>query len=182
MSPALRASRTQRHPPMSRTARLVPLLLLTAAACAAEREPAPAERALRRDARRDACIAEALQERARSRLATLDTLLAQAREHGDVPAMVSAPHTFAQVYATIADLHAHERAYVDSAYHARSREDSLRYETAAASYRVARPSSETLEANVQRDYAQDFLSARADPDHICNHLVADGEPARGRGK
>jgi hypothetical protein len=46
---------------------------------------------------------------------------------------------------------------------------------------VRRPSPETLEANVQRDYLRDFVTSREDREHICNHLVADGVRPRGRG-
>ncbi len=167
---------------MRRSLRPAAVLLLAAlAACAREREPTAAERAARRDARRDACIAEQLQKRAHSRLATLDTLLADARAGGAVPAMVSAPHAFAAVYVTLADLRAHETAYLDSAVHAAAADDSLRYHAAAGSFRVRRPGPESLEANVQRDYARDLVAARADPEHVCNHLVADGEPAPRRG-
>jgi hypothetical protein len=181
MKSAIRAPHPERSGAMYRTALLVLLLLASgAAACRGEPEPTPAEQAARREARRDACIAEHLQERAQARLATLDTLLAQAQAAGTVTGVVSAPHAFAQVYATLADLRAHDTAYRDSAFHARSRDDSLRYETAAATFRVRRPSPETLEANVQRDYARDFVMARGDPEHICNHLVADGSTPRGR--
>jgi hypothetical protein len=161
--------------PSSRLPLLV--LLLAMAACGGEREPTEAEREARRAARRDACIAEALQERARQRLATLDTLLEESRTRGAAPAVLTAPHTFAQVYATVADLRAHEAAYIDSAYSAPSREDSLRFDGLAASFRVGRPTPESLEANVRRDYARDFAASRADPEHVCNHLVADGSRA-----
>lgn len=163
---------------MSRTAPVLLLLLLAAAGCRGERAPTEAQRAARSEARRDACVADHLQQRARERLATLETLLAEARAEGDVPAVVSAPHAFAQVYATLADLRAHETAYRDSALSARSPEDSLRYDQQAASFRVRRPSPETLEANVQRRYLEDFVASREDPEHVCNHLVADA-PRRG---
>jgi hypothetical protein len=166
---------------MPRTAPALLLLLLAAAGCRTEPEPTPAQAAARREARRDACVAEALQERARTRLAALDTLLEEARAQGSVPAVVSAPHTFAEVYATLADLRAHETAYRDSALSARSPEDSLRFEQAAASFRVRRPSPETLEANVQRDYLRDFVASRENPEHVCNHLVGDGDRPRRRG-
>ena len=136
-----------------------------------DRGPTPQQRQVRRDARLDACIAEALAMNARSRLATLDSLLAQSQSRGSVPALVSAPHKFAQVYATFADLRAHETAYRDSAYNAPSKEDSTRYERMALDFRVTRPSPESLEENVIRDYIRDFASSRNNPDHGCNHLV-----------
>lgn len=157
--------------------RIFPAVLLLAALAACGEELTEAQKQARREARRDACVAEALQLRAQSRLATLDTLLRESQARGSVPALVSAPHTFAQVYATYADLRAHETAYIDSAYSARSKEDSIGYENRAASFRVNRPSPASLEENVWRDYARDFTISRSNPDHGCNHLVADGEKA-----
>lgn len=149
---------------------LLAAALLLVSACG-DRGPTPQQEAARREARLDACIAEALSMNARSRLATLDTLLARSQATGAVPALVSAPHKFAQVYATYADLRAHETAYRDSAYNASSKEDSTRYEKMAAEFRVNRPSPESLEENVIRDYGRDFVVSRANPDHGCNHLV-----------
>lgn len=150
------------------------VLAVLLSACG-EREVTPQQREARREARMDACVAEALSIHARTRLARLDTLLQQSQARGAVPALVSAPHKFAQVYATYADLRAHETAYRDSAYHATSKEDSTRYEGMAASFRVNRPSPESLEENVIRDYLRDYASSRANPEHGCNHLVAEGE-------
>ena len=164
---------------MPRTAALALSLLSLLAACGGEPELTEAQRQQRREARRDACVAEALQMRARTRLATLDTLLAESQARGSVPAVVSAPHTFAQVYATFADLRAHETAYVDSAVHATSKEDSTRYEGMAARFRVNRPSPASLEENAIRDYARDFTGARRDPEHACNHLVRGAEREEG---
>ena len=159
--------------PMSRV--LAAALLAALLSACGERGLTEEQRQARRNARLDACIAEAISISARSRLATLDTLLAQSQARGNVPAVVSAPHKFAQVYATFADLRAHETAYRDSAYHAASKEDSTRFESMAASFRVNRPSPESLEENVIRDYARDFAAARGNPDHGCNHLVAQEE-------
>lgn len=139
------------------------------------REPTPQQQQARREARLDACIAEALSIHARTRLAALDSLLAQSQARGSVPSLVSAPHKFAQVYATYADLRAHETAYRDSAYNATSKEDSTRYEGMAASFRVNRPSPESLEENVIRDYLRDFAGSRRNPEHGCNHLVRETE-------
>ena len=154
--------------------RIVPAVLLasTLAACGG-RELTEAQQQARREARRDACVAEALQLRAQSRLATLDTLLRESQTRGSVPAVVSAPHAFAQVYATYADLRAHETAYIDSAYTAPSKEDSIAYENKAASFRVNRPSPASLEENVWRDYARDYTLSRANPEHGCNRLVGE---------
>lgn len=156
--------------------RIVPALVLVfaLAGCGGE-ELTEAQRQARLEARRDACVAEALQMRAQKRLAQLDTLLRQSQATGTVPPFVSAPHTFAQVYATYADLRAHETANVDSAYSATSKEDSIRYETQASSFRVNRPSPASLEENVWRDYARDFTISRGNPDHGCNHLVGANE-------
>lgn len=137
------------------------------------RDATPEQRQARREARLDACIAEALSIHARTRLARLDTLLAQSQARGAVPALVSAPHKFAQVYATYADLRAHETAYQDSAFNASSKEDSTRYAGMAASFRVNRPSPASLEENVIRDYLRDYASSRRNPDHGCNQLVED---------
>jgi hypothetical protein len=163
---------TLRNRRMHRTAAIV--LLAALAACGGEPELTEGQREARREARRDACVAEALQLRAQSRLATLDTLLRESQARGSVPALVSAPHAFAQVYATYADLRAHETAYIDSAYAAPSKEDSTAYETKAGSFRVNRPSPASLEENVWRDYARDFTIARSNPDHGCNRLVDEG--------
>lgn len=154
---------------------LVLAATLAALSACGEREPTPEQQEARREARLDACIAEALSIHARTQLARLDTLLAQSQERGSVPSLVSAPHKFAQVYATYADLRAHETAYRDSAYNATSKEDSTRYEGMAASFRVNRPSPESLEENVIRDYLRDYAGSRRNPDHGCNHLVRDAE-------
>jgi hypothetical protein len=165
-------------PPNRRMHRTATALLAVALLAACGRELTEGQRQARREARRDACVAEALQQRAQSRLATLDTLLRENQARGSVPAIVSAPHTFAQVYATYADLRAHETAYIDSAYSATSKEDSIAYETKATSFRVNRPSPASLEENVWRDYARDYTRSRANPDHGCNHLAVDkGEKA-----
>jgi hypothetical protein len=161
-----------------RRAPILPLLALGLASACGGDEPSDAERAARREARRDACIAESLHERAHARLASLDTLLQDARRQGSVPAIVSAPHAFAQAYATIADLRAHETAYLDSAAHAATRGDSLRFQRMAEGFRVPPPSPETLEANVQRDYLRDFVQSRRAKDHVCNVLVDGGERPR----
>jgi hypothetical protein len=161
----------------------IPLLAATLAAllsaCGGGDDVTPQQREARREARLDACIAEALSIHARTRLARLDTLLAESQARGAVPALVSAPHKFAQVYATYADLRAHETAYRDSAYHASSKEDSTRYEGMAVSFRVNRPSPESLEENVIRDYLRDYASSRRNPDHGCNQLVEEGEKKGG---
>jgi len=153
---------------------LAAALSVTLSACG-ERGPTPQQQEARREARLDACIAEALSIHARTQLARLDTLLAQSQARGAVPSLVSAPHKFAQVYATYADLRAHETAYRDSAYNATSKEDSTRYEGMAYSFRVNRPSPESLEENVIRDYLRDYASSRRNPDHGCNQLVEEAE-------
>lgn len=153
-------------------------LAVLLSACGGDRVT-PEQRQARRAASLDACIAEALALNARSRLATLDTLLAQNQARGSVPALVSAPHKFAQVYATYADLRAHETAYRDSAYNAPSKEDSTRYEKMAASFRVNRPSPESLEENAIRDYVRDFARSRRDPEHGCNKLVEQEKAKEG---
>jgi hypothetical protein len=155
--------------------RILVLAATLAALTACGREPTPQQRQARREASLDACIAEALSIHARTRLARLDTLLAQSQARGSVPSLVSAPHKFAQVYATYADLRAHETAYRDSAYNATSKEDSTRYEGMAASFRVNRPSPESLEENVMRDYLRDYAGSRRNPEHGCNHLVREAE-------
>ena len=158
---------------------LAAALSVTLSACG-ERGPTPQQQEARREARLDACISEALSIHARERLARLDTLLSQSQARGSVPSLVSAPHKFAQVYATYADLRAHETAYRDSAYSATSKEDSTRYEREAERYRVNRPSPESLEENVIRDYIRDFAASRNNPDHGCVHLVR-GEEAKEEG-
>ena len=173
-------SRARSHPidryrSMPRTAAALVLLLLMAAC--GDQQLSEQQLQARRDARRDACIAEALQRNARSRLNALDSLLAQSQSRGSVPALVSAPHTFAQVYATYADLRAHETAYVDSAVSATSKDDSTRYEKMATSFRVNRPSPQSLEENVIRGYTRDFAFVRSDPEHGCN-LLSQAERER----
>lgn len=160
-----------------RAAVLLALAALLAAGCGGRREPTESERAARREARLVACITDALQRRAHGNLATLDTLLQRSRA-SEVPALVSAPHAFARAYAAYADLRAHEAAYRDSAYGAASRDDSLRFEGLAASFRVVRPSPGSLEANVHQDYTRDLIASRQLPDHPCNHLVGADEPGR----
>ncbi len=157
--------------------RITPALVLLAAMLSACGERGPTEEQLeaRRNARLDACVAEALSINARSRLAMLDSLLMQSQARGSVSSLVSAPHKFAQVYATYADLRAHETAYRDSAYSTTSKEDSTRYERMATEFRVTRPSPESLEENVMRDYIRDFTRSRNNPDHGCNHLVKGKE-------
>ena len=159
---------------MYRILALAAPLALLLSACG-DRGPTPEQERARREARLDACIAEALSIDARGQLATLDTLLMQSRQRGEAGALVSAPHKFAQVYATYADLRAHETAYRDSAYNAPSKEDSTRYEKMAADFRVNRPSPESLEENVIRDYVRDFSVSRRNPDHGCNRLVLGEE-------
>jgi hypothetical protein len=161
---------------MHRTVSAAALLALVLAACGRD-ELTEAQVTARREARRDACVAEALQYRAQTRLAALDTLLRQNQARGTVPTLVSAPHAFAQVYATFADLRAHETAYQDSAYSATSKEDSTAYEAKAASFAVNRPSPGSLEENVWRDYARDYALSRQNPEHGCNKLVDEPEKA-----
>ena len=79
------------------------MLAVLLSACG-DRGPTPEQRQARRDAALDACIAEALSIHARSRLATLDSMLAQSQARGTANSLVTAPHKFAQVYATYADL------------------------------------------------------------------------------
>lgn len=152
---------------MPRVAPAVVVVLLLAA-CGGSR-PTAEQREARTEARRQACIAEALQSRGRVRVARLDTMLAQ-MPGGGSPGM-RAPHTFAQVYATYADLRAHEAAYVDSAVHSESKEDSTRFVQTAVSFRVNRPAPGSVEENVIRDYLRDLSASRENPDHPCNRLV-----------
>jgi hypothetical protein len=155
---------------MPRVAPAVVVVLLLAA-CGGER-PTAEQREARTEARRQACIAEALQSRGRVRVARLDTMLAQMPGGGTSPGL-RAPHTFAQVYATYADLRAHEAAYVDSAAHSESKEDSTRFVQSAASFRVNRPAPGSVEENVIRDYQRDLAASRQNPEHPCNRLVDD---------
>ncbi|HWK89363.1 MAG TPA: hypothetical protein VNP72_05185, partial [Longimicrobium sp.] len=87
---------------------LLLLLLTTLAACGGGDRLTTTQRQARRDAALNACVAEELQVEARGRLASLDTLLMES-ESAD---MLRAPHKFAEVYATFADVRAHETAYV----------------------------------------------------------------------
>lgn len=153
---------------MPRVAPAVVVVLLLAA-CGGER-PTAEQREARTEARRLACISEALQSRGKVRVARLDTMLAQIP--GGSPGL-GAPHKFAQVYATYADLRAHEAAYVDSAAHSESKEDSTRFVQAAGSFRVNRPAPGSVEENVIRDYQRDLALSRQNPEHPCNRLVDD---------
>jgi hypothetical protein len=159
---------------MYRTALAALALLL--AACGGD-EITPEQRTKRLEARRTACITEALQHRAQSQLAQLDTMMRQqaGAMGGQVPAIVRAPHTFAQVYAAYADVKAHEAAYLDSAFHAGSKQDSLAYIQSAGKFRVSPPSEGSVEENVARLYANDFNVSRQYADHSCNKLVDDQE-------
>jgi hypothetical protein len=157
---------------MPRIAPAVVVVLLLAA-CGGSR-PTAEQRQARTEARRLACIAEALQARGRTRVARLDTMLAQMQGAGTESGL-RAPHTFAQVYATFADLRAHEAAYLDSAVHSESKEDSTRFVQAASRFRVNQPSPGSVEENVIRDYMRDMAASRQNPDHPCNRLVSVGE-------
>jgi hypothetical protein len=160
---------------MSRTVLALSLVLL--AACGGERLTEQ-QRTQRREARRNACITEALQARAHTQLARLDTILQQSQ--GTSAADIArAPHVFAQVYATYADLRAHEAAYVDSAFHATSKADSLRFVESGRKFRLSAASPGSVEENVVRDYSELFLSWRDTPRHPCNRLV-DGEVAESK--
>ncbi|CAA9380416.1 MAG: hypothetical protein AVDCRST_MAG89-5339 [uncultured Gemmatimonadetes bacterium] len=161
------AERTVRA--MYRTAPAFLALLL--AACGDE--ITPEQRTKRLEARRTACITEALQQRAQSQLAQLDTMMRQ--QGGNVPDIVRAPHTFAQVYAAYADVKAHEAAYLDSAFQADSKQDSIAYLQSAGKFRVSPPSEGSVEENVARLYAGDFNASREYADHACNKLVEDQE-------
>ena len=147
-------------------------LATLAAACGRDR-PTPEQRQARSDARVVACVAEQLQGHARLRLARLDTL---AQMSNSPLAGARGPHTFAQVYLALAEVRAHESAYVDSALHAEARADSVRYDSLAATFRVRPPSPGSVEENVRRTYLQDFASLRLDPDHPCNRLVEGERP------
>lgn len=131
------------------------------------------QRTQRLEARRTACITEALQSRAQTQLAQLDTMMRQqeASMGGQLSAMVRAPHTFAQVYAAYADVKAHEAAYLDSAFHASSKQDSLAYIQSARKFRVSPPSQGSVEENVARLYQNDYTLSREFEDHPCNKLM-----------
>jgi hypothetical protein len=148
-------------------------LALLLAACGGD-EITPEQRTKRLEARRTACITEALQQRAQSQLAQLDTMMQQQAGAG-IPDIVRAPHTFAQVYAAYADVKAHEAAYLDSAFHAGSKQDSLAYIQSAGKFRVSPPSQGSVEENVARLYANDYTVSREYADHACNKLVEDQE-------
>ena len=147
-------------------------LLLLAGACG-DRGPTPAQLQSRREAKITACVAEALQGRARTQLARLDTLLQESQARGSAPALLTAPHTFAQVYFAYAEVRAHEAAYLDSAYHADERPDSLRFEQMAGTFRVRPPTPGSVEENAQRSWTRDFLESRRHPEHDCNRLFRD---------
>jgi hypothetical protein len=167
------ASAPRRRAPRTLGAGLLALLL---AACGGG-DLTPEQRNQRREARRTSCITEALQHRAQSQLAQLDTMMQQqaAGMGGQVPAIVRAPHTFAQVYAAYADVKAHEAAYLDSAFHAAGKQDSLGHLQSAGKFRVSPPSEGSVEENVARLYANDFTVSRQYADHPCNKLVEDQE-------
>ncbi|HEU0012366.1 MAG TPA: hypothetical protein VFQ45_01710 [Longimicrobium sp.] len=150
------------------------LLLTTLPACDRGDGLTTTQRQTRRDAVLGACIAEELLVEARSRLASLDTLLMQSTTAD----MLRAPHEFARVYATFADVRAHETAYVDSAYRAGSSADSARFTRQAASFRISTPPPGSVEANVAEQYARDFQRARGNAYHPCNVQLREKEGER----
>lgn len=151
---------------------LLALALVTLTAACGRDGPTPEQREARNDARIVSCIAEELQARGRMRLAQLDTMMAQS---GVSASAARAPHTFAQVYATLAEVRAHETAYLDSAVHAEARADSVRFDSISGTFRVQEPSPGSVEENVRRSYMRDFAAARLNPDHPCNRLVERDE-------
>jgi len=143
------------------------LLLAAAAALLLAGCENRARAAARQLARQNSCIAAELALDAKERLASLDTALVTS-EGTPMEQVTRAGHTFAAAYRQWADAMSRTADYADSAAHARSPADSVRF---ARQSEQARPRSVppgTVEGNAVASYNQDVTRALANPDHPCN--------------
>jgi len=149
-----------------------PTLLLAAAAAlllaACEDRGRAAARQL---ARQNSCIAAELALDAKERLAALDTALATSAGT-PVEQVTQAGHTFATAYREWADAMYRTAELADSAAHARSREDSVRFARQSEEARPRAP-RQGVEGNAVASYNQDVSRALANPDHPCNKPGTD---------
>ncbi|HEX2092073.1 MAG TPA: hypothetical protein VHG28_06705 [Longimicrobiaceae bacterium] len=144
---------------------LTALLPAVLAACARDREQEGAREETRAAAARNACIGEELLIRARTNLASLDTLAAAS---GGPRGPMRAALEYARAYHDHARLRASFLAYTDSAVSARTPGDSTRYMQRAEGFRLGAPEAGTLEGNVAEEYARNFAGTLATPAHYCN--------------
>ena len=154
----------------TKTLRIVALAapLLLAAACGENKERVAA----RNMARRSSCLAAELALDAKERQAALDTAVAGA-EGTPLEQATLASHAFVTAYRTWADATVISADAADSAVHARSQEDSLRWARTSAQARPRPAARGTLEGNAAESYNQDFARRFSNPDHPCNKAVAD---------
>lgn len=152
-------------------------LLLLASALLAACERAPAEPPARREARvaasRNACVAEELAIRARQNLASLDTIAAMS---GGLQGPMRAPHEYATVAWSFAELRHSALAYMDSALSAPTPGDSARYARRGEQFVVRPAEPGTVDANVAAEWQRNFATARTNPAHYCNQETP--EPRR----
>jgi hypothetical protein len=144
--------------------------LLLAAACGESRERVAA----RNTARRSSCLAAELALDAKERQAALDTAVAGA-EGTPLEQATVASHAFVTAYRGWADATAASADYADSASHARSQEDSVRWARMSVQARPKPVPRGTVGGNAAESYNQDFARRFSNPDHPCNKAVADND-------
>lgn len=118
-------------------------------------------------ARQNSCIAAELALDAKERLAALDTAVATA-EGTPMEQVTRAGYTFAAAYRQWADAMSRAADYADSAAHARSRDDSVRFARLSEQARPRAVRQGTVEGNAVASYNQDVSRALTNPDHPCN--------------
>lgn len=154
-------------------ARFVPALLaLTVAAAACDTRESPERRQARREAHRDACIAEELFGASRARMESLDEV---AQTSDPLTAGIArASAAYAQAYHRHANARLAAFAHADSALASTSDADSTRHAAEIAKAAEAAPAPGSLDDNVRQKYAEELTAARANPAHPCN-APAEGE-------
>jgi hypothetical protein len=149
-----------------RIAPLTAVFLAALALAACERE-SPEKRAARQVTARTRCVAEELALQAKERLATLDTVLANARGT-PMEQMAASTYSFAFALRQHADAAARSAALMDSAMAVRSAEDSTRLANAAMQARPGAAAPGSVEANVAARYTREISAALGNPNHPCN--------------
>jgi hypothetical protein len=148
-------------------ARSVPALLaLTLVAGACDTRESPERREARREARRDACIAEEMFAQSRARMESLDEVAAA----GDplTASLARASAAYSQAFHRHATARLGHFAHADSMLAAPSEGDAARHAAARDRHAEAPADSGTVEANVRAKYALDLAAARANRHHPCN--------------